>query len=121
MWPAKDKGAINTRASARDKFGSWCASSHATGQSPSTITGVPVVREADVITALKLLRGMGVGYGRCNIHLLHMWFCFKYIYDTLIVYLSHRILYKTVTLNFTFYMKNLNKKKLPCQTQKFTK
>ena len=52
MWPAKDKGAINTRASARDKFGSWCASSHATGQSPSTITGVPVVREADVITAL---------------------------------------------------------------------
>ena len=65
MWPAKDKGAINTRASGRDKFGSWCASSHATGQSPSTITGVPVVREADVITVLKLLCGMGVGYGRC--------------------------------------------------------
>ena len=63
MRPAKDKGAINTRASARDKFGSWCASSHATGQSPSTITGVPVVREAGVITTSKLLRGMGVGYG----------------------------------------------------------
>ena len=62
MWPAKDKGAINTRVSTRDKFGSWCASSHA---SPSTITGVPVDREADVITALKLLCGMGVGYGRC--------------------------------------------------------
>ena len=64
MWPAKDKGAINTPASARDKFGSWCASSHATGQSPSTITGVPVVREAGVITTSKLLRGMGVSYGR---------------------------------------------------------
>ena len=63
MWSAKDKGAINTCASARDKFGSWCASSHATGQSPSTITGVPVVREAGVITTLKLLHGIGVGYG----------------------------------------------------------
>ena len=64
MWPAKDKGAINTRPSTRDKFGSWCASSHATGQSPSTITGVPVVREAGIITTSKLLCGMGVGYGR---------------------------------------------------------
>jgi hypothetical protein len=35
-----------------------------TSQSPSTITGVPVVREAGVITALRLLRGMDVSYGR---------------------------------------------------------
>ena len=42
VWLGKDKGAIYTCASARDKFGSWCASSHAPSQSPSTITGVPV-------------------------------------------------------------------------------
>jgi hypothetical protein len=64
MWLAKDKGVINTRASTRDKFGSWCTSSHATSQSPSTIIEVPVVREAGVITALRLLHGMGVSYGR---------------------------------------------------------
>ena len=67
--PAKDKGAINTCASVHDKFGSWCASSHATGQSPSTITGVLVVRVADAITMSKLLRGMGVGYGRVSLTL----------------------------------------------------
>ena len=42
VWLGKDKGAIDTCASAREKFGSWCASSHAPSQSPSTITGVPM-------------------------------------------------------------------------------
>ncbi len=50
------------------KFGSWCVSSHAAGQSLSTNTAVPVVREGGVITALRLLRGTGISYGRDFLH-----------------------------------------------------
>ena len=55
MWLVIVKGGINTRASARYEFGLGALSSHAASQSrPSTISGVPEVREGGIITAMNV-------------------------------------------------------------------
>ena len=59
------KDGISTRASARYGFGLGALSSHAASQSrPSTISGVPVVREGDIITAMNIgwVSAMGASF-----------------------------------------------------------
>ena len=62
VWQVIVKGGINTRASACYEFRLGALSSHAASQSPSTIKGVPEVREGDIITAVNTYDGCHVGW-----------------------------------------------------------